>query len=135
MGKSVVPIKATLKLVCGDSTTDANGDVSIIIVFPANRYIKGAMVGFDNFHPGDRASVEILDSNDNKIASFTDEGVPVANRGWFIPENPGWVYVEGFEGRIIAGGNKLKIIGKKGSAVSGERMWVNPYWGAEGKVN
>jgi hypothetical protein len=138
----------TVKLSCAEALCDSTtGLATILLKIPGTpgsgdgRWISGghAWLGGD-WNSGDKIVGVWFTDEDNilgmgagaTVASYTDDEVDSANRGWFIPKNPSTISVEAIGGYGFApAGFYLKIVGRKGGTgpFTGIDLYVNLEWG------
>jgi hypothetical protein len=131
-----------LKMACAEEEFDEAGEVEISIAIPSDgRYIAGGNAFTNAFCPGDKVlSVSLVDVDNllgygpnTVLASYHDEDVPTANRGWYFEpksNGTGWIEVEPIGGYgLLLGGTYLLLRFKKEAESTATKVFVNIWWG------
>lgn len=131
-----------LKLAKIESTFDGNNVAECLIEVPSGgRYIAGGYVFTDVFCAGDAITEAVLVDVNNLagygagtiLASYSDEGVPEANQGWYLEpynNNTGYQEIEPIGGYgFLPEGFFLRIRVKRKSGSGATKAYCSVWWG------
>lgn len=136
----LIPARGQLKTARSKVQTDINGDGIILLKIPGNagsysRLIKGGVGWFDSHHADDNVCMAITDEDNIlgggagvEVASYYDDEVPAANRGWYIPPSGSLEIHAITDIAELLAGLYLKITVKKGDN-SQDWFRCNINWG------
>jgi hypothetical protein len=138
-----IPDRSTLKMARCKVTTDGAGLGIILLKIPGTsgvlgeRIVNGGAGWFKTPHDDDYIKVFVTDEDDilgggagAQIGSYTDEGVPAGNQGWYAPKSApvfGMHKIGDMNG-LLMGGLYLKMYVQKGDN-SVDDFWCNLEWG------